>query len=96
VLALAVCLAFITYLDRVCISVTAPEIMRDFSLNPVQMSFIFSAFTLTYALFEAPAGWWGDRVRPRRVLTRIVVWWSVFTMASASANEFRSLAVLPV
>ena len=70
--------------------------MRDFSLNPVQMSFIFSAFTLAYALFEAPAGWWGDRVRPRRVLTRIVVWWSVFTMASASANEFRSLAVLPV
>jgi MFS family permease len=94
VLALAVCLAFITYLDRVCISVTAPEIMRDLSLNPVQMSFIFSAFTLAYALFEAPTGWWGDRVGPRRVLTRIVVWWSVFTMATASANGFRSLAVL--
>lgn len=94
VLALAVCLAFITYLDRVCISVTAPAIMRDLSLTPVEMSFIFSAFTLAYAIFEAPTGWWGDRVGPRRVLTRIVVWWSVFTAATASAVGFRSLAVL--
>jgi hypothetical protein len=37
VLALAVCLAFITYLDRVCISVTAPDIMRELSLTKVQM-----------------------------------------------------------
>jgi MFS family permease len=94
VLALAFCLAFITYLDRVCISVTAPAIMRDLSLTKVQMSFIFSSFTLAYALFEAPTGWWGDRVGPRRVLTRIVVWWSVFTAATASATGFRSLAVL--
>src|SRR5882757_4144521 len=94
VLALAFCLAFITYLDRVCISVTAPAIMRDLSLTKVQMSFIFSSFTLAYALFEAPTGWWGDRVGPRRVLTRIVVWWSVFTAATASATGFRSLAAL--
>jgi len=94
VLALAFCLAFITYLDRVCISVTAPAIMHDLSLTKIQMSFIFSSFTLAYALFEAPTGWWGDRVGPRRVLTRIVVWWSVFTAATASATGFRSLAVL--
>jgi MFS transporter, ACS family, glucarate transporter len=94
VLALAVCLAFITYLDRVCISVTAPDIMRELSLTKVQMGFIFSSFTLAYALFEVPTGWWGDRVGPRRVLTRIVIWWSVFTAATASAVGFRSLAVL--
>ena len=94
VLALAVCLALITYLDRVCISVTAPDIMRELSLTKIQMGFIFSSFTLAYALFEVPTGWWGDRVGPRRVLTRIVIWWSVFTMATASAVGFRSLAVL--
>ena len=94
VLALAVCLAFITYLDRVCISVTAPDIMRELSLTKVQMGFIFSSFTLAYALFEVPTGWWGDRVGPRRVVTRIVIWWSVFTAATASAVGFRSLAVL--
>ncbi len=94
VLALAVCLAFITYLDRVCISVTAPDIMRELSLTKVQMGFIFSSFTLAYGIFELPTGWWGDRVGPRRVLTRIVLWWSLFTMATASAVGFRSLAVL--
>jgi MFS family permease len=94
VLALAVCLAFITYLDRVCISVTAPDIMRELSLTKVQMAIIFSSFTFAYGLFEMPTGWWGDRVGPRRVLTRIVLWWSFFTMATASAVGFRSLAVL--
>ena len=55
---MAVLLAFITYLDRVAISMTAPAIMKDLTLTPVQMSFIFSAFTIAYALFEAPTGWW--------------------------------------
>jgi MFS transporter, ACS family, glucarate transporter len=94
VLALAFCLAFITYLDRVCISVTAPEIMHDLSLTPLQMSFIFSAFTIGYAIFEPPTGWWSDRIGPHRVLTRIVLWWSAFTAATASAVGFRSLAAL--
>ena len=68
--------------------------MRELAFTPVQMSFIFSAFTIAYAIFEAPTGWWGDRVGPRRVLTRIVVWWSVFTAATATAVGFYSLAVV--
>ena len=34
VLAFGVCLAAITYLDRVCISITAPEMMRELSSHP--------------------------------------------------------------
>src|SRR5947199_4428542 len=73
VLALTVALAFITYLDRVCISTTAPRIMHDLHLSTVQMSFVFSAFTATYAIFEIPTGWWGDRKGTRLVLTRLVL-----------------------
>lgn len=91
VLGLAVCLAGITYLDRVCISLTAPYMMRDLGLTEVQMSLVFSAFILAYALFEIPTGWWGDRVGPRRVLTRIVIWWSSFTMATAAAFNLVTL-----
>ncbi|MCI0419676.1 MAG: MFS transporter [Acidobacteria bacterium] len=94
VLAFAVCLAAITYLDRVCISITAPEMMRELSLSPLQMSFVFSAFTLAYGLFEIPTGWWGDRVGTRRVLTRIVSWWSFFTMATAAAFNYGSLLLV--
>ena len=94
VLAFGVCLAAITYLDRVCISITAPEIMRELSLSPLQMSFVFSAFTMAYGLFEIPTGWWGDRVGTRRVLTRIVSWCSFFTMATAAAFNYSSLLLV--
>ena len=91
VLAIAVLLAGITYLDRVCISVTAPQMMQDLALTQKQMSFVFSAFTLAYALFEIPTGMWGDRAGTRRVLTRIVLWWSSFTMITGTVFSYSSL-----
>ncbi len=94
VLALTVLLAAITYLDRICISLTAPAIMRDLGLNKVEMGFVFSAFTLAYAVFEMPTGWWGDRIGTRKVLTRIVIWWSAFTIATAAAFNYASLLVV--
>jgi MFS family permease len=91
---MTVTLAFITYMDRVCISVTAPAILRDLRLTTIQMGFVFSAFTTAYALFEIPTGWWADRIGSRRVLTRIVVWWSVFTGLTGLAWNFPSLIAL--
>src|ERR1051325_4778984 len=69
VLSLLFALAALTYLDRLCISAAAPAIMQEFRFTPVQMGYIFSAFTLTYALFEIPSGWFGDyfRSEERRV-----------------------------
>jgi MFS transporter, ACS family, glucarate transporter len=96
VLAFGVALAAITYLDRVCIAhaeVTA-SIKRELSLSDRQMGFVFSAFTLAYALFEMPTGAWGDRIGTRRVLSRIVVWWSCFTIATALAFNYASLLVI--
>jgi MFS family permease len=94
VLAMTVVLAFLTYMDRVCISVTAPAILRDLRLSNIQMGFVFSAFTAAYALFEIPTGWWADRIGSRRVLTRIVTWWSIFTGLTGVAWNFPSLLAL--
>ena len=88
VLGMTVALAAITYLDRVCISVTRNEIQRDLGLDLVQMGTVFSAFYVAYAAFEIPTGWWGDTVGSRQVLTRIVSWWSAFTMLTAAAFSF--------
>ncbi|MFB3825243.1 MAG: MFS transporter [Bryobacteraceae bacterium] len=93
VLGFGVCLAAITYLDRVCISITASDIMRDLQLTRFQMSLVFSAFTIAYAAFEIPTGWWGDRVGTRRVLTRIVAWWSAFTILTGAAFNYAGLLV---
>lgn len=94
VLAFAFLLAVVTYLDRICISAAAPFIMEDLQLSVLQMGVVFSAFTLAYSLFEIPSGWLGDVRGPRRVLTRIVLWWSGFTMLTAAAQGFRSLVVI--
>jgi ACS family glucarate transporter-like MFS transporter len=94
VLRMAFLLAIVTYLDRVCISIAAPFIMQDLGLTFVQMSTVFGAFTLAYSLFEVPSGWLGDVIGPRRVLTRIVLWWSAFTMLTGAAQGLRSLVAI--
>ncbi|HEY7303325.1 MAG TPA: MFS transporter [Bryobacteraceae bacterium] len=94
VVAFTIILAAVTYLDRVCISILAPNIMRDLRLTGIQMGYAFSAFTLAYAIFEIPTAWWADRVGSRRVLTRIVLWWSAFTMATAAAYNYSALLLV--
>lgn len=91
VLAFAFSLTVITFLDRICISAAAPFMMADLGLTVGQMSLVFGAFTLAYSLFEVPSGWMGDVYGPRRVLTRIVVWWSAFTMLTGAVRGFPSL-----
>lgn len=86
-------LAIITYIDRVCISQTAPDIRHDLGLNEKQMGWVFAAFGLAYAFFEIPAGWMGDRYGPRGVLMKVVVMWSIFTAATGAAWNFLSLLV---
>ena len=87
-------LGAVTYLDRACIATLAPDIRRDLGLSKDEMSWIYSAFAIAYAAFEIPTAWWADRMGTRRVLTRIVTWWSAFTMASAAAWNFGSLLVI--
>jgi MFS transporter, ACS family, glucarate transporter len=94
VLAFAFLLAVVTYLDRVCISAAAPFIMDDLHLSVLEMSVVFSAFTLAYSLFEVPSGRLGDVRGPRRVLTRIVLWWSAFTMLTGAARGLNSLVAI--
>jgi MFS family permease len=89
----AMLLAIIQYLDRVCISQAAPAMTRDLGLSTVEMGWVFSVFTWAYALFEIPGGWLGDRIGPRRVLMRIVIWWSFFTAATGWAWNASSLIV---
>jgi len=69
----------IAYLDRVNISIAGPTIMQEFHLSDIELGWIFSAFVLGYASFQAPGGWIADRIGPRNVLTIGVVWWGVFT-----------------
>ncbi len=89
-----VSLAFLAYLDRASISQAAPFIMKDLHLGKVQMGYVFSAFGLTYALLELPAGWLCDRKGVRSILTRVVISWSVLTAATGLAWSYLSMLVI--
>ena len=93
VTAFAVTLAVITYIDRVGISVALPLIRDELGLSPIQMGWALAAFAWAYALFEIPGGWLGDQIGPRRVLMRIVIWWSFFTAATGWVWNASSLIV---
>ena len=81
-------LAAITYLDRVAISVAGPRIQEDLSITPEMWGWVVGVFTVSYALFEIPTGRMGDRIGARRVLTRVVLWWSAFTSLTGMTSKY--------
>lgn len=93
VLWLTVAAYMVTYMDRVVISVAAPSIQQDFGFSVITMGWIFFAFQISYALFQVPGGWLGDRFGPRRALTWVVTWWSAFTAATALTWSAGSMIV---
>jgi MFS family permease len=70
-----------------------PFISNDIGLTAIEKGLIFSAFGWAYAMFEIPGGWLGDRMGPRRVLMRIVIWWSCFTAATGLVWNWTSLLI---
>lgn len=87
-------LSILTFVDRVCISVVGKSMQEDLSLSPEQWGWMLGVFSLAYGLFEVPGGIMGDRIGPRRVLTRIVSFWSVFTALTGMVTNFWQLLVV--
>lgn len=84
-------LSIITYLDRVCMNVAIPSMSDELGLSLSQRGWVLGIFALAYGVFEIPGGWLGDRFGPRKILTRIVAWWSAFTAATGAVGGYGSL-----
>ncbi len=93
VIVFAVTLAILAYIDRVCISQAAPVISKD--LGPQQVSDGTRLLILRTRLRALRNSRWldGGLDGPRRVLMRIVIWWSVFTAVTGGVWNFTSLWV---
>jgi MFS family permease len=87
-------LSIITYIDRVCIAVAGPRIQDSLHISPEQWGWVTSVFFLSYSAFEIPSGALADRIGPRRVLTRIVLWWSAFTSMTGMVSSYAALLVV--
>jgi ACS family glucarate transporter-like MFS transporter len=93
-LSLLCLLAIITYLDRVCISVAGPRMQDALHISPERWGLVGTVFLLGYSLFEIPSGHWGDSAGARRILTRIVLWWSVFTTLTGTVSAYPLLLLV--
>lgn len=73
----------LNYGDRAALGVAAPLIMAEFGFSQTTMGLIMSAFALTYAPACFLGGALSDRYGPRRVMAGAVIWWSLWTAATA-------------
>jgi sugar phosphate permease len=87
-------LAYILYIDRICIGQAGTVMKAELGLTNFQWGLVGVAFQVAYAVFEPATGHWGDRFGSRRVLTRIVLWWSAFTALTGCVWSF-STELLP-
>lgn len=94
VLALLCSLTTLTYLDRICISIVGVRIKTEFALTNEQFGWVLASFSLAYALFEIPSGVLGDRIGPKALFIRIVLFWSLFTALTGLATGLVSLMVI--
>jgi len=94
VLVMLCSLTTLTYLDRICISIVGVRLKTDLHLNNEQFGWVLAAFALAYALFEIPSGMLGDRIGPRTVFIRIVLFWSLFTALTGLVNGLIALLVV--
>ena len=94
VVAFALSLAVLPYIQRVAIGQAAGPISADLHLDKQQLGGVLGAFGLAYALFEIPMGVYGDKRGARRVLSQVVLAWSFFTALTGAAWSLASLWVI--
>jgi ACS family glucarate transporter-like MFS transporter len=72
--------AFVSYLQRINISVAAELMAPELHLSKIQMGQIFSSFLIGYAIFQIPGGLLADRYGTRITLALSAVLWGDCTL----------------
>jgi MFS transporter, ACS family, hexuronate transporter len=74
----------LNYMDRTTINLVQRQISESFSIPSLaDFGWVISAFYMTYALFQVPAGYLVDRWDVRWTYAAAVAWWSLAAMATA-------------
>lgn len=81
----------INYIDRIGLSVAAPQIQEAFKLTPVDMGLLFSAFAWSYSLLQIPVGMVLDRFGPTRVGRWGAFLWGLASVITAFSSGFAGI-----
>ena len=95
VLSLATVVAFLMYLDRICLAqiISSDSFQKNIVLEPWQIDWVKGAFFWAYALAQVPAGWLSDRFGTRMLITIYIATWSLFTFATGFSTGFLTLMI---
>ncbi len=80
ILAMLTVFAFVSYVQRINISVAAELMGPELHLSKVQLGQIFSSFLIGYAIFQIPGGLFADRYGTRLTLALSAVLWGLCTI----------------
>jgi len=94
ILAILFAVTTINYADRSTIGIAGPELTRVLGLTPVQMGYVFSAFSWSYVVAQLPGGWMLDRFGTKIVYFFSIFLWSVFTMLMGTVGFLTGAAAL--
>jgi len=75
--------AALAYVSRNGIAVAESTVRGDLGLTKEQSGWLMSAFFISYAVFQVPSAWFGQRFGARRALPAFAVAWSLATAAMA-------------
>src|SRR5258706_12213542 len=92
ILTLVLVATTINYLDRAIFGIArAGGMQTELGLDAVAMGYLGSAFSLTYAFAQIPAGIFLDRFGVRFTYTLALIGWSAFAGLQGLAQSFASL-----
>lgn len=80
--------AALAYVSRNAIAVAESTVRGDLDLTKEQSGWLMSAFFISYAVFQIPGAWFGQRFGARRALPAFALAWSVATAAMAAGWFF--------
>ncbi|HEY4013610.1 MAG TPA: MFS transporter [Polyangiaceae bacterium] len=76
----------VNYLDRTCLSITAPVFKTQLHINEVEYSRIVVAFQIAYMLMQPVSGRFIDWINLRKGVAISIFWWSMAQMLTAFAG----------
>ena len=71
----------LNFADRSILSIAGSDIAKEFSIDPLVMGNIFSAFGWAYVIGQIPGGMLIDKFGVKRVYSIVIILWSLLTLS---------------
>ena len=84
----------VNYVDRVNISIAAPEMIKEYGWSTARLGIVFSSFFWGYLILQLPMGWLADKFGGRKILFGSAVSWALFTVLTAFPTSILGLSTV--